>query len=109
MDYDKIIFGKKKYSDLLSEIYNRQDKKNKQIDVLINELKDLVVETSDATLIVPMIKAYLETGVKNDDLFLKLAALIQRGEENKIKESDFDGLGISDSEKEALLKIAKEK
>ena len=36
---DNLIFGKKKFSDILSEIYDNQKKKERQISGLIAELK----------------------------------------------------------------------
>ena len=63
---DKIIFGKKKFSDLLEEVYNNQKKKENQISALISELKPLISDIGDATLIVPLIKEYMDIGVKND-------------------------------------------
>ena len=59
---DNVIFGKKKFSDILSEIYNNQKKKEAQISGLISELKPLIADIGDATLIVPLIKEYLEIG-----------------------------------------------
>ncbi len=56
-------------------------------------------EIGDATLIVPLIKEYMEIGVKNDDLLIKMAALAQRAMSNQSSES----LGISDEEKQQLL------
>ena len=44
-DLDKIIFGKKKFSDLLQEIYTNQKKKEKQISTLIQELNDGKIDT----------------------------------------------------------------
>jgi len=76
--FDKIVFGKKSFSSLLEEIYENQKKKDKQISTLISELKPLINEIGDATLIVPLIKEYMEIGVKNDDLLVKMAALAQR-------------------------------
>ncbi len=106
MENDKIAFGKKKFSELLEEIYENQKKKNLQISTLINELKPLVQEIGDATLIVPLISEYLETGVKNDDLLIKLAALIQRNQQTAPGESN--PLGISEKEREELINLAKE-
>ena len=76
--FDSVIFGKKKFSDILEEIYNNQQKKDKQVTALINELKPLISEIGDATLVVPLIKEYMEISVKNDDLLIKMAALAQR-------------------------------
>ena len=59
-EFDKIIFKKKKFSDILSEIYDNQKQKQQQISILISELKPLIQDIGDATLIVPLIKEYLD-------------------------------------------------
>ena len=97
--FDKIVFGKKKFGDLLEEIYNNQQRKDKQVTALIKELQPMIEEIGDATLIVPLIKEYMEIGVKNDDLLIKMAALAQRAMSNQGGES----LGISEEEKQQLL------
>ena len=98
--FDKIVFGNKKLSDLLEEIYNNQQKKDKQVNALIKELQPMIEEIGDATLIVPLIKEYMEIGVKNDDILIKMTALAQRSMNSDGGES---GLGISDEEKQQLL------
>ena len=98
--FDKIVFGKKSFSNLLEEIYENQKKKDKQISTLISELKPLINEIGDATLIVPLIKEYMEIGTKNDDLLIKMAALAQRAISTQ---NGDDTLTISDQEKEQLL------
>ena len=110
-DFDKIIFGKTKFSDLLEEIYDNQKKKARQISALITELKPLVGDIGDATLIVPLIKEYLEIDVKNDEQLIKIATIIQRAMNNATS-SDDGGFGISEAEKAQLLadinKVSKE-
>lgn len=96
------IFGGKKLKDLFQEIYNNQKKKEKQISSLIEELKPLINEIGDATLVVPLIKEYLEIGVKNDEQLIKMATIIQRCLNNDGNSSD-GGLLISDEEKAQLL------
>ena len=98
--FDKIVFGNKKLSDLLEEIYNNQQKKDKQVNALIKELQPMIEEIGDATRIVPLIKEYMEIGVKNDDILIKMTALAQRSMNSDGGES---GLGISDEEKQQLL------
>ena len=97
---DKVIFGKKKLSDILEEIYGNSKTKEKQISVLISELRPLVKDIGDATLIVPLIKEYLEIGVKNDEQLIKLAAIIQRVVQTPEEDG---GFMITDEEKEELL------
>ena len=97
---DSIVFGNKKFSDILNEIYDNQTQKKKQITALISELKPLVNEIGDATLIVPLIKEYLEISVKNDEQLIKMATIVQRALQTATEDG---GLGISDEEREQLL------
>ena len=98
---DQDIFGGKKFSGLLEEIYNNQKKKEAQISALIQELKPLITDIGDATLIVPLIKEYMDIGVKNDDLLIKMATLVQRA--LQAEATGDESFGISDEEKEQLL------
>lgn len=96
------VFGKKKFSDLLSEIYNNQKKKETQISALINELKPLINDIGDATLIVPLLKEYMELSIKNDEQLIKMATIIQRTlNSNGNAVEDF---GLSEDEKAQLFK-----
>ena len=97
---DSIVFGDKKFSDILSEIYENQTTKKVQISSLISELKPLIQEIGDATLIVPLIKEYMEIGVKNDEQLIKMATIIQRAVQNT---SEDGTLGITEEEKDALM------
>ena len=100
MALDKVVFGKKKFSDILNEIYDNQKTKQKQISGLISELKPLINDIGDATLIVPLIKEYMEIGVRNDEQLIKMATIIQRVLNNSISD---DPTGITDAEKEQLM------
>lgn len=97
---DNIVFKKKKFSDILSEIYDNQKKKETQISGLISELKPLINDIGDATLIVPLIKEYMEIGIRNDEQLIKMATIVQRAINNSSGE---DSLGITDAEKEELM------
>tara|TARA_Y100000389_G_scaffold88061_1_gene84525 strand:- start:4100 stop:4459 length:360 start_codon:yes stop_codon:yes gene_type:complete len=97
---DNIVFKKKKFSDILSEIYDNQKKKETQITGLISELKPLINDIGDATLIVPLIKEYMEIGVRNDEQLIKMATIVQRALNNSSGE---DSLGITEAEKAELL------
>lgn len=97
MSLDKEIFNGKTLSDLFSEIHDNSTNTRAQVKALIGELKPLVENVGDATLIVPMIKEYMEIGVKNDEQLIKLATIIQRIETAAAKGEtsemfDFEGL-----------------
>ena len=98
---DKKIFGRKKFSDILEEIYLNQKKKEEQISTLISELKPLIQDIGDATLVVPLLKEYLEISVKNDEQLIKMATIVQRILNSS--ESEDGSLGISEAEKAQLM------
>lgn len=106
MSLDKEIFKGKTLSDLFGEIYDNSKETKGQVKALIGELKPLIENIGDATLIVPMIKEYMEIGVKNDDALVKLATIIQRMESAAAKgesgEFDFSDLQDLLDEQEAL-------
>lgn len=85
MGLDKEIFNGKSLSDLFGEIHENSTQTRTQIKALIGELKPLIENIGDATLIVPMIKEYMEIGVKNDEHLIKLATVIQRIETAQAK------------------------
>lgn len=99
MSLDKEIFTGKTLSDLFGEIYDNSKETKSQVKALIGELKPLIENIGDATLIVPMIKEYMEIGVKNDEHLIKLATVIQRIESAQAKGDsggDFDFSDLQD-------------
>lgn len=103
---DQIIFDGKTSSDVFKEIYSNSKKKDKQINSLIAELKPLIQNIGDAPVVVPLIKEYLEVGVKNDEHLIKMMAIIQR-----LNNSNVSGGGdalLTDEELKQLQQIAEE-
>lgn len=72
------LFEGKNLSDLFKEIYDNSANKREQIKNLISSLSPLVQGIGDATILVPLIKEYLDIGVKNDEQLIKLAQIVQR-------------------------------
>ncbi len=105
MDKNDELFKGTTFSDLMSDVYHNSKKKDRQINQLIAQLQTLIRNASDATIIVPLIKEYLDVAVKNDDHLVKLTAIVQRFISTKQTIAGTDGL-LSDEEKEQLLKAA---
>jgi hypothetical protein len=97
------LFQGTNFSDLMRDIYHNSKKKSRQIDGLIKELQPLIKNSGDASVLVPMIKDYLEVSVKNDDALVKLAAVVQRLVSASMKETDDGEFGLSDDERKQLL------
>ena len=103
---NQIIFEDKSFSDILKEIHKNQTKKSKQLASLIAELRPLITNLGDATVVVPLIKEYMEISVKNDDQLIKMAAIVQRLSTGTA--STGDGGLLTDSEMEQLQTMAEE-
>ena len=107
IDKNTPIFDDISFSDIAKEIYTKKKEKDRQIQVLIEELKPYVKNISDAAMLVPLIKEYMEIAVKNDEILVKLSSIIQK---LIIADGNSDSSGgefsISDEEKKALLQEA---
>jgi len=99
------IYKGKSFSSLCKEIVVNQNEKKDQLDVLISELRSLIKGVNDAIVIVPLIRDYLDVGVKNDEQLVKLAAIIQRiiSKQNEEAAAGANGFSITDEERKQLM------
>tara|TARA_R100001082_G_C4315326_1_gene138682 strand:- start:152 stop:526 length:375 start_codon:yes stop_codon:yes gene_type:complete len=104
--FEEEIFEGKRFSDLLKEIHTNSKKKDKQINSLIAQLHPLVKNITDATILVPLIKDYIDAGIKNDDQLVKMAGIVQRAMSRT--ESEGGDFSLSDDEKKQLLDTVKQ-
>lgn len=104
-DFDQVVFGKKKFSDLLKEVYDRSTTKEKQITDMIEQLRELIQNTGDAVMMVPLIASYMDLNLKNDDILIKMVAIVQKAMARGKETGDYM---LPDSEREELLKLAQE-
>ena len=103
---NQVLFDDKSFGDLLKEIHGNQKKKAKQLASLIAELRPLVQSLGDATVVVPLIKEYMEISVKNDDQLIKMAAIVQRLSTGTSLSGD-GGL-LTEEEMSQLMDVAEE-
>tara|TARA_R110002073_G_scaffold193017_1_gene352067 strand:- start:28 stop:402 length:375 start_codon:yes stop_codon:yes gene_type:complete len=103
---NQVIFDDTSFSDLLKEIHGNQKKKAKQLASLIAELRPLVQSLGDATVVVPLIKEYMEISVKNDDQLIKMAAIVQRL--STASASNGDGGLLTEDEMAQLQELTEE-
>ena len=103
---NQVLFDDVSFSDLLKDIHGNQKKKAKQLASLIAELRPLVQSLGDATVVVPLIKEYMEISVKNDDQLIKMAAIVQRLSTST--SSSGDGGMLTEEEMSQLMDVAEE-
>jgi len=97
LDFD--LYDGKKYSDLVKDIVKNHKAKQSQIKALTDQLVEMVSEPGDAVVIVPLIKGYLDSDIKNDEALVKLAQILQKASQ---AEAGADGV-FSDKDLEMLF------
>ena len=98
------LFKGKSLSSLFEDIYNNSKHNKHQLEVLVKEVTSFIKDGDMAVQLIPMIKEYLEINVKNDEMLVKMASIVQKIVAAESKGSSENEFGLSDSEKEQLLK-----
>lgn len=96
MSLDFELYEGKKYSDLVKDIVKNHKAKQTQIKALTEQLVDMVSEPGDAVIVVPLIKGYLDSDIKNDEALVKLAQIMQKA--NQVNEAADGGFNEKDLE-----------
>jgi|TARA_B100001939_G_scaffold144981_1_gene125537 hypothetical protein len=104
MAIDFEIFEGKTLSDVFKDIYDNSKTNKKQLEVLMKEVVGFIKDGDTAVQIIPMLKEYLEINVKNDEQLVKLATIVQRLAQGAGKGDSEGEFGLSDAEKEQLMK-----
>jgi hypothetical protein len=98
------ICENKTFRELCKDIIHRSEAKKIQIDMILNDVRTQIKDQNSALMFVPQLKALLDTGVKNDEQLIKLAAVFQRLQSTQIEASGGEGSGLSEEDKEQLLR-----
>jgi len=104
MDINSEIYDGKSLADLFSEIHKNTDSKRAQINSFIMKMVQLIRTPEDAAVIGPIVQGFLEVNVKNDEHLVRVAQIVQRIVSVGAKSSAVSDFGLSEAEKEALLK-----
>ena len=103
MDLDKPIFEGKKISDLVKEVYDKHKSQDTKISREIERLSELVSSPGDAIVIIPLLKGFFDSSLKNDEVLMKILSLFQKASE-KVQSGNQDDSIISEKDIEQLFK-----
>ena len=102
MSADYEIYKGKGLSDLFKKIDDNQARNKIQIESLIQEMMVYIKAPQSAHTLFPMISDFMESNIRNDELLVKLGAVVQRVMQTENKSMDGE-YGLSDTEKEQIL------
>jgi hypothetical protein len=96
------VFEGKNFSGLLKDIHDNAVTKRESINKIITQLVGMIKTSDDAIVFAPIIREFMDVGVKNDDHVIKIATIIQRMISAETSASNSGEL-LSEAEKEQLL------
>ena len=105
---DTDVFEGKSFSDLLRDIHDNALTKRTSINSVITQLVGMIKTQDDAIVLAPIVREFMDVGVKNDDQVIKVATIVQRMVSAQAYNSPDDGGLLSEAEKEQLLRNAME-
>ena len=93
MELDKEIFKGKTVANLVEEVYNKHKNQDSTIKQEIMRLADMIETPGDAIVVVPLLKGFMDSSLKNDEVLMKLLALFQKAAAES-KKGDAEDSGI---------------
>ena len=103
MDLDKEIFKGKKISDLVKEVYDKHKTQENKLSSEIERLSELISSPGDAIIIVPLLKGFFDSSLKNDEVLMKILGIFQKASE-KSQSQDADSSILSENDIAQLFK-----
>jgi hypothetical protein len=92
MELDKEIFKGKTIGDLVEEVYNKHKNQDSTLKQEIMRLADMIETPGDAIVVVPLLKGFFDSSLKNDEVLMKLLTLFQKAADNKKDNTEDNGL-----------------
>ena len=107
MSADYEIFKGTTLADMYKKIDENSSRNKIQIESLIQELMVFIKDPNSAIQLFPMISDYMEANIRNDELLVKLLAVVQRVMQTEAKTEDGD-YGLSEIEKDQIIRKLEE-
>jgi hypothetical protein len=102
MELEKEIFKGKSVSDLVEEVYNKHKEQDSFMKGEISRLVGMIESPGDAIVIVPLLKEFVNSSLKNDEVLMKILALFNKAEE-KAKDKGQDTGVLTEKDIEQLF------
>ena len=107
MSADYEIFKGTTLADMFKKIDENSSRNKIQIESLIQELMVFIKDPNSAIQLFPMISDFQEANIRNDELLVKLLAVVQRVMQTEAKAEDGD-YGLSEIEKDQIIRKLEE-
>tara|TARA_R110000868_G_scaffold12456_12_gene59590 strand:+ start:1114 stop:1500 length:387 start_codon:yes stop_codon:yes gene_type:complete len=96
------------FEDLLKKIYTNSEEKNQNITATAQRIMGLTKTLSDMVVMMPILVDMQKASIANDDMLVKMAAIVQRSQNAKAKDAGLDNSLISEEERKMLMDAVRE-
>jgi len=96
------------FDDLLKKIYTNSEEKNHNITATAQRIMSLTKTLNDMVVMMPILVDMQKCAVANDDMLVKMAAIVQRAQTAKTKDAGLDESIISAEERKMLMDSVRE-
>jgi hypothetical protein len=96
------------FEDLLKKIYTNAEEKNQNITATAQRIMSLTKTLNDMVVMMPILVDMQKASIANDDMLVKMAAIVQRSQNAKARDAGLDDSLISEDERKMLMAAAKE-
>ena len=103
MKPDKEIFKGKTIANLVEEVYDKQKNQDSTIKQEIMRLADMIETPGDAIVVVPLLKGFIDSSLKNDEVLMKLLSLFQKAASEAKKGDAEDSSLLTEKDIEQLF------
>jgi hypothetical protein len=101
MDLEKEIFKGKKISDLVEEIYNKQQEQESILKGEIDKIVAFITNAGDAIVLTPILVDLIDSNSKNNDILIKILNLFK--ETGIAKKAEEESSTLSEKEIQQLF------
>jgi len=96
------------FEDVLKKIYVNSEEKNANITATAQRIMSLTKTLSDMVVMMPILVDMQKAAIANDDMLVKMAAIVQRAQTIKAKDTGLDDSLISADERKMLMESVKQ-
>lgn len=96
------------FEDVLKKIYVNSEEKNANITATAQRIMSLTKTLSDMIVAMPILVDMQKAAIANDDMLVKMAAIVQRAQTVKAKDAGLDDSLISADERKMLMESVKQ-
>lgn len=95
------------FEDILKKIYINAEEKNNNITATAQRVMALTKTLNDMIVMMPILVDMQKAAIQNDDMLVKMAAIVQRSQKTTTKDTGLDDSLISPDERKMLMEAVK--